>query len=34
MKRLEVQHKAVQTEIESVQKVLQKNIETSFKIMG
>jgi len=34
MKRLDTQHEAVQTEIETVQKVLQKNIETSFKIMG
>ena len=34
MKRIDVQHKAVQTEIETVQKVIQKNIETSFKIHG
>ena len=34
MKRIDVQHKAVQTEIETVQKILQKNIETSFKIHG
>lgn len=34
MKRLDTQHQAVQTEMESVQKVIQKNIETSFKLMG
>ena len=34
MKRLDTQHEAVQTEMETVQKILQKNIETSFKIMG
>jgi len=34
MKRLETQHQAVQTEIEAVQKVIQKNIEQSFKIIG
>jgi uncharacterized protein YlxW (UPF0749 family) len=33
-KRLDTQHQAVQTEVESVQKVIQKNIETSFKMMG
>ena len=33
-KQLDTQHQAVQTEIESVQKVIQKNIEMSFKIMG
>jgi uncharacterized protein YlxW (UPF0749 family) len=33
-KRLDTQHDAVQTEIESVQKVIQKNIDMSFKMMG
>lgn len=28
------QHEAVQTEIEAVQKVISKNIESSFKLMG
>lgn len=33
-KRLNTQHQAVQTEIDSVQKVISKNIEGSFKLMG
>src|SRR5688572_24796536 len=32
LKRIEVQHKACMTEIESVEKILQKNIESGFKI--
>ena len=32
LKNLENEHKAVETEIESVQKVITKNIEGSFKI--
>jgi len=31
MKQLDTEHNAVQTEMEAVQKVLQKNIEGSFK---
>lgn len=31
LKKLENEHKALETEIESVQKVIQKNVETSFK---
>lgn len=33
-KRLDTQHQAVQTEIDSVQKVISKNIESSFKLAG
>lgn len=33
-KRLDTQRTAIQTEYESVQKMIQKNIEVSFKIMG
>ncbi len=33
-KRLDTQHEAVQTEMEAVDKVLKKNIQTSFKLMG
>ncbi|HEY9745096.1 MAG TPA: hypothetical protein V6C99_02635 [Oculatellaceae cyanobacterium] len=33
-KQLDTQHQAVQTEIDSVQKVIQKNIEMSFKMMS
>ena len=33
-KQLDTQHQAVQTEIDSVQKVISKNIESSFKLMG
>lgn len=33
-KQFDTQHQAVQTEIESVQKVISKNIEMSFKMMG
>lgn len=33
-KQMDTQHQAVQTEIESVQKVISKNIEMSFKMMG
>jgi hypothetical protein len=32
--RINSQHDAVQTEVEAVQKVIQKNIESSFKLMG
>lgn len=32
--RIEKQHEAVTTEIESVRKVISKNIEMSFKLMG
>lgn len=32
--RIDTQHKAVQTEIDSVKKVIDKNIESSFKLMG
>lgn len=34
LKRIESQHQAVGTEIESVQKIIQKNIESTFKLMG
>lgn len=34
IKQIDTQHKAVQTEVESVQKVVDKNIEQSFKILG
>lgn len=34
LKGIETQHKAVETETESVQKVIQKNIEVSFKIFS
>lgn len=33
-KRLDTQHQTVQTEIDSVQKVISKNIESSFKLAG
>lgn len=33
-KQVEIQHQAIQTEMEAVNKVIQKNIETSFKLMG
>jgi chaperonin cofactor prefoldin len=33
-KQVDMQHQAVQTEVEAVQKVIQKNIESSFKLMG
>jgi hypothetical protein len=33
-KRLDTQHQAVQTEIDSVQKVISKNIDSSFKLAG
>src|SRR5687768_11622820 len=33
-KRLDTQHQAVQTEIDSVQKIISKNIESSFKLAG
>ena len=32
--RINTQHEAVQTEIGAVQKVIQKNIQMSFKLMG
>lgn len=34
LKGIETQHKAVETETESVQKIIQKNIEVSFKIFS
>ena len=34
LKNVETQHSAVQTEIEAVKKVIDKNIETSFKTFG
>jgi hypothetical protein len=33
-KQIDTQHQTVQTEVEAVQKVIQKNIESSFKLMG
>lgn len=33
-RQIDTQHQAVQTEMESVQKVISKNIEMSFKLMG
>lgn len=33
-RRLDTQHQAVQTEVEAVNKVISKNIESSFKLMG
>lgn len=33
-KRLDTQHQTVQTEIDSVQKIISKNIESSFKLAG
>ena len=33
-RRIDTQHQAVQTEIEAVSKVISKNIESSFKLMG
>jgi len=33
-KRIDTQHQAIQTEIDSVSKVISKNIESSFKLMG
>jgi chaperonin cofactor prefoldin len=32
--RVNTQHEAVQTEIAAVQKVIQRNIQMSFKLMG
>jgi len=34
LKNLETQHKAVSTEVDAVQKVIDKNIEKSFKTLG
>ncbi len=34
LRRVDTQHDAVQTEIEAVQKVLEKNIAMSFKTFG
>ncbi|MEW5818673.1 MAG: hypothetical protein AB1782_00655 [Cyanobacteriota bacterium] len=34
LKQIDTQHQAVQTEVDSVQKVIDKNIEQSFKILG
>jgi hypothetical protein len=33
-KRIDTQHQSVQTEIDAVAKVISKNIESSFKLMG
>lgn len=33
-KQIDTQHQAVQTEVEAVSKVISKNIESSFKLMG
>jgi Na+-transporting NADH:ubiquinone oxidoreductase subunit NqrC len=33
-RRLDTQHQAVQTEVDAVSKVINKNIEGSFKLMG
>ncbi|MBX2859960.1 MAG: hypothetical protein KTR14_01905 [Vampirovibrio sp.] len=33
-RRIESQHEAVSTEIQAVRKVIQKNIASTFKIMG
>ena len=32
--RIETEHNAIQTEIESVESVIKKNIETSYKIFA
>ncbi len=32
--RINTQHEAVQTEVESVRKVIQRNIQSSFKLMS
>ena len=34
LKQLDTEHNAVQTEIDAVQKVIEKNVETSFKTFG
>lgn len=34
LKQLDTEHNAIQTEIDAVQKVIQKNVETSFKTFG
>ena len=34
LKNLETQQKAIATEIDSIQKVIDKNIEKSFKVFG
>lgn len=34
LKQLDSEHKALETEMESVQKVIQKNVETTFKTFG
>ena len=33
-RRIDTQHQAVQTEMDAVSKVISKNIESSFKLMG
>jgi hypothetical protein len=33
-KRIDTQHQAVQTELDAVSKVISKNIESTFKLMG
>ena len=32
--RINTQHEAVQTEVDAVRKVIQRNIQSSFKLMG
>lgn len=34
LQQIDTQHKAVQTEIDSVKKVIDKNIQSTFKILG
>ena len=34
LKKIETEHKAIQTEMDAVQKVIQKNIETTYKTFG
>jgi len=34
LKQLDSEHKAIETEMESVQKVIQKNVESTFKTFG
>jgi len=33
-KRIDTQHQAIQTELDSVSKVISKNIDSTFKLMG
>ncbi len=34
LKQLDTEHNAIQTEIDAVKKVIEKNVETSFKVFG